>query len=245
MKPCCEQHGHVGNHILEVRNLHVHYGEVCALKDVAFNIECGLTLALMGPNGSGKSTLLKAIVGLVTPRKGEVIWRGEPVGKSNFEIAYLPQRESLDWEFPITVRGLVESGRYARLGPWKSFSKQDTHAVEEALASVRLQDLQDRHIGALSGGQQQRAFIARALAQEPHVLLLDEPLNGLDKPSRETLVELMQELKDHGRLVIASHHDVHDAVDIFDRVLLLKRHQVAIGPAREVLTPERIAEAYT
>jgi len=244
MIECCGRIDHNDQHLLEVRDLHVHYGEVCALEDIQFEIECGSALALIGANGSGKSTLLKAIVGLVTPRKGDVLWRGQPVEKSNYEIAYLPQRESLDWEFPITVRGLVESGRYARLGPWKAFGAADDEAVEQAIHAMRLQDLAQRHIGALSGGQQQRAFIARALAQEPHVLLLDEPFTGLDKPSREMLVDLLHQLVRHGRLIIASHHDIHDAGEIFDKVLLLKRQQVAFGAAQEILTRDRITETF-
>lgn len=234
-----------GEHVLNVKNLHVHYGMVCALKEVSFDVSCGTALALIGANGSGKSTLLKSIVGLVPQMRGEILWRGQAVEKSSFEIAYLPQREALDWEFPLTVAGLVESGRYSRLGPWKPFRKTDQEAVQQALESMQIQDLAKRHISALSGGQQQRAFIARALAQEPHVLLLDEPLNGLDRPSRELLVTLIKQWVKGGRLVIASHHDIHDAAEIFDQILLLKGQPVAFGTPEQVLTPEHMGAAFS
>jgi ABC-type Mn2+/Zn2+ transport system ATPase subunit len=159
-------------------------------------------------------------------------------------MAYLPQREALDWDFPLTVRGLVEMGRYPQLGPWKPFRREDREAVDEALEAMDIRDLEGRHISALSGGQQQRAFIARALAQGPHVLLLDEPFNGLDRTARETLVKLLRELTEAGRLVVASHHDVHTAGEIFDQALLLKGHPVAFGPVEDVLTDAHLAEAF-
>ena len=231
--------------MLTVRGLHVHYGAICALRDVDFEVSCGSALALIGANASGKSTLLKSIVGLIPQRRGEVLWKGEPVTRNTFEIAYLPQRELLDWEFPLTVQGLVEMGRYARLGPWKTFGRKDRAAVEQALKDMKIEDLADRHISALSGGQQQRAFIARALAQEPHVLLLDEPFNGLDRPARELLAALIKEWVQSDRLVIASHHDIHGAGEIFNQALLLKSTPVAFGPIDKVLTTENLAEVFS
>jgi ABC-type Mn2+/Zn2+ transport system ATPase subunit len=150
----------------------------------------------------------------------------------------------VDWQFPITVRGLVEMGRYPNLGLWKRYSQHDEEIVERALRAMELIDLQKRQISALSGGQQQRTFIARALAQEAHVLLLDEPFTGLDKPSQDTLHRLFRDLTREGRLLIASHHDLQTVPDIFDDVLLLKREQVAFGSVKEVFTPETIARAY-
>ena len=150
----------------------------------------------------------------------------------------------MDWNFPITVRGLVEMGRYPNLGWWKRYSKHDEEIVERALASMQLLDLQQRQISALSGGQQQRTFIARALAQEAHVLLLDEPFTGLDKPAQESLSKLFRELTNEGRLLIASHHDLKTVPDIFDEVLLLKRDQVAFGAVAETFTKQNIERAY-
>lgn len=238
-------HHHKQPHLLEVEHIHVHYGTVCALRNVTFKIGCGNVMALIGANGSGKSTLLKSIVGLIQPSEGRVLWRGKAVKRSTSEMAYLPQRELLDWDFPLTVRGLVEMGRYPLLGPWKPFGKADHQAVDEAMEAMEIAALQNRHISALSGGQQQRAFIARALAQQPHVLLLDEPLNGLDQPAQETLINLICKLADNGSLVIASHHDVHSARGIFDSVLLLKRQPVAFGPVADTLTDANLTETFT
>jgi ABC-type Mn2+/Zn2+ transport system ATPase subunit len=222
----------------------VSYRETRALEDVNFATECGRSVALIGPNGAGKSTLLKSLAGLLKPDAGRILWRGKPLTRSSHEIAYLPQRGDVDWNFPITVRGLVEMGRYPNLGWWKSYSKHDAEIVERALVAMRLQDLEDRQISALSGGQQQRTFIARALAQEAHVLLLDEPFTGLDKPAQETLVKLFHELAIEGRLLIASHHDLLSVPNIFDEVLLLKRKQVAFGAVKEIFTETLIEAAY-
>lgn len=235
---------HTQHHRLEVVDLSVQYQEVRALEKIHFATECGRSMALIGPNGAGKSTLLKSLAGLIRADKGKILWRGKPLTRSSHEIAYLPQRGDVDWNFPITVRGLVEMGRYPNLGWWRQYSKHDSEIVERALVSMDLCDLQDRQISALSGGQQQRAFIARALAQEAHVLLLDEPFTGLDKPAQENLSRLFQELTAEGRLLIASHHDLQTVGDIFDDVLIIKRHQVAFGPVKEVFTPGNIASAY-
>jgi len=237
-------HNPAHHHRLEVSSLSVSYRETRALDDIRFATECGRSIALIGPNGAGKSTLLKALAGLLKADTGRILWRDKPLTRSSHELAYLPQRGDIDWNFPITVRGLVEMGRYPNLGWWKRYSKHDEEIVERALASMQLLDLQTRQISALSGGQQQRAFIARALAQEAHVLLLDEPFTGLDKPAQENLSKLFRELAREGRLLIASHHDLATVPDIFDEVLLLKRKQVAFGHVKTVFTPDNIAAAY-
>jgi ABC-type Mn2+/Zn2+ transport system ATPase subunit len=236
---------HSHHHRLEVSDLRVSYQEVLALDGIAFATECGRSIALIGPNGAGKSTLLKTLAGLLRPDTGTVSWRGRALTQSSYEIAYLPQRGDVDWNFPITVRGLVEMGRYPNLGLWKKYSKHDAEIVQRALQAMDLEDLQHRQISALSGGQQQRVFIARALAQEAHVLLLDEPFTGLDKPAQENLSRLFRELTKEGRLLIASHHDLQTVPEIFDDILLVKRHQVAFGPVAEAFTPSTIARAYS
>ena len=235
---------HSHHHRLEVVDLSVQYQEVRALERIHFATECGRSMALIGPNGAGKSTLLKSLAGLIPADKGKILWRGKPLTRSSHEIAYLPQRGDVDWNFPITVRGLVEMGRYPNLGWWRQYSKHDAEIVERALRSMDLCDLQERQISALSGGQQQRAFIARALAQEAHVLLLDEPFTGLDKPAQENLSRLFKELTAEGRLLIASHHDLQTVGAIFDDVLIIRREQVAFGPVGEAFTTETIASAY-
>ncbi|MCE9612686.1 MAG: metal ABC transporter ATP-binding protein [Lentisphaerae bacterium] len=233
-----------GPHTLSVKGLHVHYGNVCALRDVTFETHCGQAVALVGANGAGKSSLMKAIVGLTPSTSGTLWWRGQPISTSTHEIAYLPQREKVDWTFPVTVRGLVEMGRYAQVGLWRPYRAADRAAVERALARMAITDIQDRQINALSGGQQQRAFIARALAQEAHVLLLDEPYAGLDQPSQDTLTALLQELARQGCLIMAAHHDLRSVGDIFDTVLVLNRALIACGPPREVMTPDNLRKAF-
>lgn len=248
---CAQQHicwganaSHPDRHRLEVQDLSVYYGSLPALCNISFSITCGHTLALMGPNGAGKSTLIKAIAGLIRPDSGNILWNGGPLHDTPGEIAYLPQRSDVDWSFPITVRALVEMGRYPALGLWRKFSRHDRDIVEKSLHELGLEPLAERQISELSGGQQQRAFLARALAQEAHVLLLDEPFTGLDAPACQSLGHLLDSLAAEGRLVAASHHDLNTAADIFDTVLLMNRDLIAFGPAAEVLTPERIRETY-
>ena len=204
----------------------------------------GRTVAFLGSSGVGKSTLIKALAGLIRPDSGKILWNGRPLHDTPGEIAYLPQRSDVDWSFPITVRALVEMGRYPSLGLWKKFGRHDRDIVEKSLHALGMESLADRQISELSGGQQQRAFLARALAQEAHVLLLDEPFTGLDAPASQSLGRLLDSLAAEGRLVIASHHDLNTAADIFDTILLMNRELAAFGPPKEVLSPARIREIY-
>ena len=240
---CCAHHEH--HHELVIENLSVSYRRVLALENVSLATSCGNRVALIGPNGAGKSTLLKAIAGLVPRESGSIRWRGTAVKKWSREFAYLPQREEVDWSFPITVRGLVEMGRYPQTGWWRKFSDEDTAAVDRALESLALNDLQDRQIRELSGGQQQRAFLARAMAQEAHVLLLDEPFTGLDRNASHLLGELLVKLAHEGRLVVASHHDLNSVPQLFDEVLVLATRPLAFGPVAEILTPELIDRTFS
>ncbi len=235
---------HEASHVLEVQQLEVSYREVLALENINFRAACGRSIALIGPNGAGKSTLLKALAGLLPVRQGRVLWRGKSLRRGSHEVAYLPQRGEVDWNFPITVRGLVEMGRYPNLGWWRAYSRHDDDMVQRALEAMQLLDLQDRQISALSGGQQQRAFLARALAQEAHVLLLDEPFTGLDKPAQENLSRLLRDLSAEGRLLIASHHDLQTVEGFFDEVLIIRRQQIAQGPIAEAFTAQNLALAY-
>ena len=234
----------VGSHVLSLRGLHIHYGPICALHDVSLDVRCGTAVALLGGNGAGKSTLMKGIVGLVPASAGEVVWRGQPITHSTHEIAYLPQRADINWEFPMTVQGLVEMGRYPLLGMWRRYGRRDVEAVERALETMRIGDLRGRQVGALSGGQQQRALIARALAQEAHVFLLDEPFAGLDPPAQELLAQLLRDLASMGRLIVASHHDLKTVDEIFEQVVLLNRSLIAIGSSSETLTKENLTRAF-
>ncbi len=222
-------------HLLAVEDLHVHYGAVCALEGITLQRTCGSCTALLGRNGAGKSTLLKAIAGLLPIAAGRVTWCGQPLAQARHEIGYLPQREDVDWNFPITVRGLVEMGRYSHIGWLRRFSQADHLAVDEALEAMGLGPLQKRQISELSGGQQQRAFIARAIAQKAHILLFDEPFAGLDEATQQTFGVLLKELARSGHLVLASHHDLKTVASVFDDAVLLDRTLLADGPAAEVV----------
>jgi ABC-type Mn2+/Zn2+ transport system ATPase subunit len=238
----CAHCGH--HHELRVEQLRVRYREIRALDGISLATSCGSCVALIGPNGAGKSTLLKAIAGLLPIESGKIFWRGTQVAKWSREIAYLPQRENVDWQFPITVRGVVSMGRYPQTGWWRPFSGADDEAIQHALAAMDLLDLQHRQISALSGGQQQRVFLARALAQQAHVLLLDEPFSGLDRTSKATLAQTLRDLTKEGRLVLASHHDLDSVRDIFDEVLLLRCRGLAFGPVAEVFTEANLTETF-
>lgn len=238
----CAHHGQ--HHELVISNLTVAYRRLIALDQVSLATSCGNRVALIGPNGAGKSTLLKAIAGLVPRAAGTISWRGTHVRKWSREFAYLPQREEVDWSFPITVRGLVEMGRYPQTGWWRKFTHQDNEAVDRALSSLALDNLQHRQIRELSGGQQQRAFLARALAQEAHVLLLDEPFTGLDRNASTLLGDLLAKLAKEGRLVIASHHDLNTVPRLFDEALVLHNRPIAFGPVTEILTADLISSVF-
>lgn len=234
----------MSNHQLTVSDLTVAYNRVPALHHLSFQARCGQCVALLGPNGAGKSTLIKALCGLVPRETGAISFHGHAVNGPNREFAYLPQREQIDWDFPATVRGLVEMGRYQRAGWWRWFSKEDEKAVAEAIHLMQLEDLVDRQISALSGGQQQRAFLARALAQQAHVFLLDEPFTGLDKPNQDNLKQLLRTLRDQGKLLLVSHHDLGSVREIFDSVLLLNGELIASGPVEETFTEENTQKTY-
>jgi ABC-type Mn2+/Zn2+ transport system ATPase subunit len=239
-------HSHSPNeqHVLRVDGLHVHYGEICALQNVNFEIGCGHCAALIGPNGAGKSTLVKTLCGLLPRIEGSATWRGKPVTETRAEIAYLPQVNELDRSFPLTVRGLAELGRYPHIGPRGSWRRHDDEVVDAALQALELEDLASRRLFQLSGGQLQRAQLARALAQEAHILLLDEPFGGLDEPSQDRLGALMKELAASGRLLLVCHHDLSRVEELFDTVLMLNREQIAFGPTSEVFHDEHLTQTF-
>ncbi|MEO6741066.1 MAG: metal ABC transporter ATP-binding protein [Chthoniobacteraceae bacterium] len=233
------------DHALKIADLTVSYQRIPALHHIGFEVHCGQCVALLGPNGAGKTTLLKTLAGLVGRETGTIHFHGREVRGATPDIAYLPQRGQIDWDFPTTVRGLVEMGRYLRLGWWRRYGSADTAAVDAAIAAMSLEPLQDRQINALSGGQQQRAFLARALAQEAHVLLLDEPFSGLDKPNQDALRTTFRTLRQQGKLLLVSHHDLVTVPVIFDQVVLLNGELIAAGPTAQAFTEENIERAYT
>jgi len=233
------------DHALKIADLTVSYRRIPALHHIAFEVCCGQCVALLGPNGAGKTTLLKTLAGLVNRETGTIHFHGREVRGATPDIAYLPQRGQIDWDFPTTVRGLVEMGRYLRLGWWRKYGDADAAAVDAAISAMHLDSLQDRQISALSGGQQQRAFLARALAQEAHVFLLDEPFTGLDKPNQDSLRATFRTLRQQGKLLLVSHHDLATVPVIFDRVVLLNGELIAAGPTAEAFTEANIQRAYS
>lgn len=228
---------------IELRSLAVHYNGELALDGVSCAIRAGEQVAVVGPNGAGKSTLFKSLVGLLRPSSGELRFFGAATPEPGL-IAYMPQRREVDWGFPVSVRDVVMMGRVGRVGLFRRPGARDRALVDEALALVQMSHLAHRQIGELSGGQQQRVFLARALAQQARVLLMDEPLNGLDVSSQDALFQTMEALRERGVTVLTALHDLQLAARHFDRVLLLNKRLIGIGSPGEVFTPAHLLEAY-
>ncbi|MDZ4814637.1 MAG: metal ABC transporter ATP-binding protein [Verrucomicrobiota bacterium] len=232
------------DHHLQIKNLTVSYNRVPAVHHLSVQIDCGACVAVIGPNGAGKTTLLKAVARLLPFETGEINFHSHAGHDHSSVFAYLPQREKVDWDFPLTVRGLAELGRYSQLGWRKPFTARDEEKVTEALHTMGLCDLADRQIKALSGGQQQRAFLARALAQEAHVFLLDEPFTGLDVTSQVALGRTIKSLAEKGNLVMAAHHDLDNVHKFYSHILFINGELIDYGPVAKVHTPENIKRTY-
>jgi len=229
---------------LEVSNLRVAYGQKPALWDINLSIPSGTLTAIIGPNGAGKSTLLKSVLGLIPLSAGHARIFGDEISKSRNRTAYVPQTESVDWDFPISVLDVALMGRYGKLGWFKRPTSEDKRIAQRSLEMVGIQDLASRQIGQLSGGQQQRAFLARALASEADLYLMDEPFAGIDAASEAAIIEIMRDLRKSGKTVITVHHDLQTASDYFDWIVLLNCRLIASGPTAEVLTPENLHNTY-
>jgi manganese/iron transport system ATP-binding protein len=229
--------------ILDVQNLTVRYNGRFALEDVTFHLHSGERIAVVGPNGAGKSTLFKVVAGVLQPSAGAVsVFGSRPRGHNC--IAYIPQRSQVDWSFPVSVADVVMMGRSAKLGLLNWPHKKDWEHVHHALEIVELSDLAARQIGQLSGGQQQRMFIARALAQEAELMLMDEPLSGLDTPSQEGLLNLLDTLRDQNVTVMVATHDLDQAARHFDRIMLLNHRIIAFDLPQNVMNTEYLLQAY-
>ncbi len=219
-----------------IRNMTVRYEDFTALVDATLSVHCGESLGIVGPNGSGKSTLLKTVAGLLLPASGELHVLGMPPRRLRpGTIAYVPQVEAVDWSFPATVWDVVAMGRFARLRFWEHFGAYDREAVRRAIDMVGMTPLGARPIAHLSGGQQQRAFVARAIAQEPRLLLLDEPTTGVDAATEEALSNIVRGLSAEGLTVLTATHDLDRVEEWFDRLLVLDRRVLALGTPREVV----------
>jgi manganese/iron transport system ATP-binding protein len=229
--------------ILDVSHLSVNYDGRPALQDISFHLHTGERVAVVGPNGAGKSTLFKAVSGVIPPTSGEVRISGfGPRG--HICIAYVPQRNQVDWRFPASVADVVMMGRIGQVGFFRWPRRADWDTVHAALEVVGMNPMADRQIGELSGGQQQRTFLARALAQEAELVLMDEPLNGLDTPSQEAILSLLDKLREKKITVMVATHDLGQAASHFDRVMLLNHRLVRFGSPRDVLTSDNLLHAY-
>lgn len=229
--------------LLAMEGVSVHFQTGEVLRDLTFELDHGDSVALVGPNGAGKTTLLKVIAGILDPAQGVVRVSGhEPGGHTC--IAYVPQRSQIDWSFPVTVADVVMMGRINKIGPLLWPQTRDWEIVHESLEVVDMQDLLKRQISELSGGQQQRMFIARALAQEAELMLLDEPLSGLDVPAQERILQILETLKGQGATIMTSMHDLQLAAERFQQVMLLNRRLLGFGSPEEVYTRELLLEAY-
>ncbi len=220
------------------------YGQRVALEAVDLHVATGSLLAVVGPNGAGKSTLLKVMAGLLEPWQGEVETLGARPGRLAKRVAYVPQAEAVDWDFPVTVGDVVMMGRYPALGRLRRPGAADQRAVRDALAQVDMVEHRGTQIGRLSGGQRRRVFLARALAAEPDLFLMDEPVTAIDATTQEELMELLESVATGGRTVIATTHDLACAAARFQTVLALNRRVIAHGPASLILDPTLLAQTY-
>lgn len=232
--------------IVSIVDLAVRYGTVQALSGVSLELLPGRIIGVIGMNGSGKSTLFASIMGTVKVAAGEVrLFGGDPAAarRSN-RVSYVPQAEAVDWDFPISVSDVVMTGRYGRLGVTRRARASDREAVAEAIERVGLSDLADRQIGELSGGQRKRVFVARGIAQDASLMLLDEPFAGVDKGSEHTIIHLLRSLADEGRGILISTHDLAGVPELCDEVVLLKNRVLFHGVPAEALDAERLAMAF-
>ncbi len=230
---------------LELRDVSAGYNGKLILHDVSFQVPHGARVAVVGPNGAGKSTLFKVLVGLLPARSGEVLIHGLPLGAHQECVAYVPQRNDIDWRFPVTVSDVVMMGRFGHLGRLQRPSRHDHEIVRHSLEQMRIANLAKRSIDELSGGQQQRVFLARALAQEPHILLMDEPFTGVDAATQEATLALLDDLQTQHVTAMISTHDLNLAAARFEQVLLLNHHVVAYGRVDEVFTPQALSQAFS
>ncbi len=229
---------------IQVSDLTVAYDDTPVLWDIDLDVPEGVIMGIIGPNGAGKSTLIKAILGIVPIAAGSVRVFGSPFRRNRKRVGYIPQRTSVDWDFPTTVFDVVLMGCYGRLGWIRRPSRRDRDAAMEAIETVGMSEYASRQIGELSGGQQQRTFLARALMQQSDIYLMDEPFQGVDALTEKAIVLLLRDLKHHGKTVVVVHHDLQTVEHYFDRIAMLNVRKIADGPSREVFTEENLKRTY-
>ena len=229
---------------IDVQGVTIHFDKQPALWDVSFSLPPGVLAAVVGPNGAGKSSLIKAMLGLIPLVSGKIAFKEESSKSARQKVAYVPQKEAVDWDFPITVEEVVLMGAYGRLGFFKRPSKRDKKEAFELLKQLGMGSLAKRPIHELSGGQQQRVFVARALMQKADIYLMDEPFVGVDKTTEQLLLEIFQNLKNEGKTLLIVHHDLASLKSTFSHVILLNRRLVAAGKTEEVLTKDNIEQTF-
>lgn len=229
---------------IEVHDLTVSYDRKPVLWNIDVSFPEAQIIGIIGPNGAGKSTLIKAIMGLLPAESGWVQINGQPLQRQRRAIGYVPQRESVDWDFPVTVRDVVLMGTYGRLGLFRRPGRKEREFCNQCLEQVGMADLAGRQISNLSGGQRQRVFLARALAQDSQIYLMDEPFVGVDAATESAIIELLRSMKQRGRTLLVVHHDLQTAPDYFDSILMLNMRLVAFGPTSEVFTPALLHKTY-
>jgi manganese/zinc/iron transport system ATP- binding protein len=229
---------------IEVTDLTVAYQDKPVLWDIDVTVPAGVLMAIVGPNGAGKTTLIKAILGLLKPVAGQIVIEGKPYRERRESVGYVPQRGSVDWDFPTSVLDVVMMGRYGALGWVKRPGRAERELALDALTKVGMRDYAGRQISQLSGGQQQRVFLARALVQDARLYLMDEPFQGVDATTERAIIELLRELRAVGKTVVAVHHDLQTVPEYFDWVTLLNVRRIASGPVDEVFTEQNLRLAY-
>lgn len=230
--------------IIEVKKIVVAYDEKVVLWNINLNIKQGGLMALVGPNGAGKSTLIKAMLGLVKTVTGEVTFYNKKYNEVRKKIAYIPQRGSVDWDFPTTVFDVVEMGCYGKVGWLKRVGKKEKEKTKEMIEKVGMSEFENRQISQLSGGQQQRVFLARALVQEADIYFMDEPFQGIDSKTEKSIIEMLKKLRDDGKTVIAVHHDLQTVKEYFNYVTFINGSVIASGKTEEIFTEENIQKTY-
>lgn len=229
---------------IQVKGVNISYERKRVLSNIYLEIEKGFIYGLIGPNGAGKSTLFKTILGLIEPNSGSVTVLGEEMKKVRKRVAYVPQKDEIDWDFPATVYDIVMMGRYPHKKVLQRLDETDHNTTQEALEKVGMTQFSKRQIGALSGGQQQRVFIARALCQQADIFLLDEPFVGVDITTENKIIDILKELTKQEKTIMIVHHDLATADDYFDKVVLLNQRLITYGDTSEVFTQENIAKTY-
>lgn len=244
MEPIATGTEHPATAPLSIHDMTVAYHRKPVLWDVDFNAPAGKLIGIVGPNGAGKSTLLKAVLELVPKASGKVMIFGKPYRKQRHLVGYVPQRETVDWDFPVNALDVVAMGRYGKIGWCRPVSRSHKEAAMEAMERVGMAEYAKRQISQLSGGQQQRVFLARALVQDAQVYFMDEPFAGVDAATEKAIVQLLRDLRSEGKTALVVHHDLHTVPEYFDYLVLLNMRIVAQGPTEQVFTPENLHKTY-